>query len=107
MSKTCPTVPDSLPIREALAQSEPMLLLQARIRDSRRRLECILTVLPSSVRPLVQAGPLDESGWTLLAANAAAASKLRHLEPLIQDRLRANGWNLSAIRIKVQAVKTA
>jgi broad-specificity NMP kinase len=46
---------------------------------------------------------VDEQGWSLLAANAAVAAKLRQLQPRLEDRLRDRGWQVSAIRIKVQS----
>ena len=49
------------------------------------------------------AGPVDENGWSLLAANAAVAAKLRQLQPRLEDLLRERGWAVSAIRVKVQS----
>ena len=48
-------------------------------------------------------GPVDESGWTLLAANTAVAAKTRQLAPRLQQSLQDQGWQVSAVRIKVQS----
>jgi len=50
----------------------------------------------------VQAGPIDGPAWCLLVANTAAASKLRQLLPDLQSRLRAHGYVVDTIRLKVQ-----
>ena len=95
------SVPDPLTIREALAQHTSLGQLQSRIRDSTRRFEAIRAALPGALAQAVQAGPVDESGWTLLATNASVAAKLRQLQPRLEDLLREQGWEVSTIRIKV------
>jgi hypothetical protein len=45
---------------------------------------------------------LDEDGWSLLVANAAAAAKLRQLLPHLQEALLSQGFNEVPIRLKVQ-----
>jgi hypothetical protein len=42
-------------------------------------------------RPTRRPGPLDETAWVLLAANAAAGAKLRQVQPLLTLALRAPG----------------
>jgi hypothetical protein len=102
-SKPQQLVPDSLPIVDALARSAPLHQLQARLRDSNARFAAILSLLPATLAPHVQPGPVDEAGWSLLAANAPVAAKLRQLQPRLEDVLRQRGWQVSAIRIKVQS----
>jgi hypothetical protein len=50
----------------------------------------------------VAPGPVDDKGWTLIAANASVAAKLRQLQPRLEDELLERGWQVSAIRIRVQ-----
>jgi hypothetical protein len=57
------------------------------------------------LRAHVRAGPLDEEGWTILAANSAVAAKLRHLLPTLAEALLAKGWQATSIRIKVQSTQ--
>jgi hypothetical protein len=93
---------DALSIHDALQQSEPLAALRLRLAGSQQRFEAVLPCLPAALVPQVRPGPLDEQGWSLLAANAAVAAKLRHLQPRLEEALRQRGWQTSAIRIKVQ-----
>jgi hypothetical protein len=62
----------------------------------------ILPLLPLALSASVRPGPLDETGWSLLSANAAVAAKLRQLVPRLEERLRQSGHAVAGIRIKVQ-----
>ncbi len=100
--KPPPLVPASLPMARALERSEPLTRLRQRLLDSARRLAAIHQELPEPLRSQVTAGPVDDEGWTLLAANASVAAKLRHLQPRLQQTLCDRGWQVSAIRIRIQ-----
>jgi hypothetical protein len=95
--------PNALRIDDAIAQSAPLARLQQRIRDSNRRFETIRACLPATLAAHVRPGPLDELGWSLLAANASVAAKLRQLLPRLEDALREGGCEVSAIRVHVQS----
>jgi hypothetical protein len=97
-----PVTPNALPIEEALHQSAPLARLRQLMRDSNARFDVIHPLLPAALAPHVLPGPVDELGWTLLAANASVAAKLRQLQPRLEDALRTRGWQVSAIRVKVQ-----
>ncbi len=101
--KPSPLVPDSLTLSEALRRSAPLAQLRARLQDSADRFEAIRGLLPGTLARHVQAGPVDDEGWTLLAANAAVAAKLRQVKPRMEDLLRERGWQVSAIRVRVQS----
>jgi hypothetical protein len=96
-----PVTPPSLPIRQALAGSEPLARLTERLRESTQRLQAVQTLLPPAMRALVRSGPLDAEGWTVLADNGAVAAKLRHMVPVMQQRLESDGWKAVTIRVKV------
>ena len=51
----------------------------------------------------VKAGPLDDEGWTLLAANSAVSAKLRQLQPRLMEALAENGLKVNAIRVRIQS----
>ena len=102
-SRPPPVTPDALRIEQALGQSAPLARLQLLMRDSNARFEAIRASLPPGLAPHVKAGPIDEAGWSLLAANASVAAKLRQLQPRLEDLLRQRGWEVSAIRVKVQS----
>ena len=95
--------PSALTLSAALNRSAPLAHLQQLMRDSNARFDAIRADLPPALASHVRAGPVDETGWSLLAANASVAAKLRQLQPRLEDRLRERGWQVSSIRIKVQS----
>ena len=102
-SRPPPVTPDALRIEQALRQSAPLARLQALMRDSNARFDAIRAGLPAALGAHVRPGPVDEAGWSLLAANASVAAKLRQLQPRLEELLRERGWELSTIRVKVQS----
>ena len=48
-------------------------------------------------------GPIEGPAWCLLVEGNAAAAKLRQVLPAMQALLCNRGWQVSAIRIRVQA----
>ena len=95
-------VPEPLTISKALQQHEGLARLSQLLRESNRRMELIKHCLPGALARFVRPGPVDEEGWTLLAANAAVAAKLRHLQPRLQELLEEAGLHPSKVRVKVQ-----
>jgi hypothetical protein len=102
-SRPLPVTPDALRIEQALQQSAPLVRLQQLMLDSNARVDAIRTSLPTAMAPHVKPGPVDDAGWSLLAANASVAAKLRQLQPRLEEILRERGWQVSAIRVKVQS----
>ena len=96
-------VPLARPLGDSLAGDDSLASLLARVRASQARLDALADVLPGLLRQHLRAGPLDDEGWTILAANSAVASKLRHLLPTLAETLVAKGWQATAIRVKVQS----
>ena len=94
------SVPDPLPVAQALRQHDGLARLGERLEASRRRLRIIAPALPGNLLASVQSGPLDEEGWSLLVANAAVAAKLRHLLPRLEALLAQAGLP-GRIRIKL------
>ena len=92
----------ALPIAEAMRSSQALTRLTDRLRESNAMYAAIVPLLPAGLAASVRPGPLDEAGWSLLAANAAVAAKLRHLAPRFEERLRERGHATAAVRIKVQ-----
>jgi hypothetical protein len=97
------TTPLALPIGEAMEQSAALVLLTRRLQESNARYAAVQECLPAPLRTHVTPGPIDDEGWSLLAANAAVAAKLRHLLPRLDDALRAKGWQPTAIRVRIQS----
>jgi len=98
-----PAHPGTLHLGAALGQSAPLTGLLQRLQASRDRLAAISEQLPETRREQVRAGPLDDTGWSLLVPHGAAASKLRQLLPILEAELLSRGWQRTAIRIKVQS----
>jgi hypothetical protein len=89
------------------AQDSPMLARLAELaRDSSERLKAVELLIPAALRPSVLAGPVDGPAWCLLVDGNAAAAKLRQVLPALLSRLRDRGWEVTSIRIKVQARKS-
>ncbi len=111
-AKLASTLPSYLPLRtvrarEAVsalqaAQSAPSLAGLAQL--AKRSAQCLRLVTPliaPSMISGVQAGPLDDGQWCLLAANSAVAAKLRQLSPALAAHLRTHGQDVQDIRIKI------
>lgn len=90
-------------IQDALARSEPLALLTRRLRESQDRLAAITPLLPPAMRPHVRPGPVDETGWALLAANNAVAAKLRQMLPALEAQLRLRGFAPVPVRVRLLA----
>lgn len=95
--------PYALSLDAALARSEPLARLAERLRDSAARYAAVRPLLPPALAEHVQPGPVDEQGWSLLAANAAVAAKLRQLRPRLEEALQQQGWAACTVRVKIQA----
>ena len=95
--------PDALRIEQALQLSAPLARLRQRVEDSNARFEAIRPSLPPAMSAHVKPGPVDEQGWSLLAANASVAAKLRQLQPRLERIIRDHGWTVSTIRVKVES----
>lgn len=74
-------------------------------RESVARLKTVELLIPTALRPFVQAGPIEGSIWCLILANNAAAAKIRQLLPALTAHLRVKGWEVSSIRLKVQIAR--
>lgn len=101
-SSPTPVTPDAIRLQQALQRSEPLARLSLLMRESNARFDAIRLVLPPVLAPHVKPGPVDEAGWSLLAANASVAAKLRQLQPRLEAVLVEGGWRSGTIRIKVQ-----
>lgn len=74
-------------------------------RESVARLKAVELLIPTALRPFVQAGPIEGSVWCLILENNAAAAKIRQLLPALTAHLRVKGWEVSSIRLKVQIAR--
>jgi hypothetical protein len=85
---------------EASATLAPLL---ERIRQSQQMWSDIRSLIPPQMRDSVQPGKWEDGVWCLLVRSGAIAAKLRQLAPALLSTLTGRGWQVSAIRLKVQA----
>lgn len=71
-------------------------------RESVSRLRAIEALIPNGLQSSIKAGPIEGTAWCLILDNNATASKIRQMLPSIQAHLRAKGWEVNSIRLKVQ-----
>lgn len=89
-------------LQQATQESPTLAMLSSLTRDSSDRLKAIERLIPPSLRPAIQAGPIEGTSWCLLVKGNAAAAKLRQLLPAFEAHLRSRGWEVNAIRLKIQ-----
>lgn len=97
------SIPDPFTVGEVLSHSDVLLNLQRRLAESNERLQVVRTLLPEALSAQLTAGPVDDSGWTLIVRSSAIAAKVRQWQPLLEDALRQQGWQVSAIRVRIQS----
>jgi Dna[CI] antecedent, DciA len=103
-SKTLsPAVPLPLSLDRAIAASDSLTSLAARLRESEQRLAAIAPLLPDALAREVRPGPIDDEGWSLLVSNAAVAAKLRQLLPRLNEALRVRSFRDVPIRVRLRA----
>ncbi|MFG6447017.1 hypothetical protein ACG0Z6_02035 [Roseateles sp. BYS180W] len=88
---------------ELLQRHDGLARLGALLHASKQRMEIVRPCLPGALTRFVTPGAVDAEGWTLLAANAAIAAKLRHIHPHMELLLREQGMQPWRIRIKLLA----
>ena len=92
----------SFTLLQAAADSPTLARLSALAQDSNDRLKAIKTLIPETLWSAIQPGPIDGASWCLLVTSNAASAKLRQLAPALLAHLRTKGWDVTALRIKVQ-----
>ena len=103
-SKThSPAVPLPVSLDRAIAASDSLTSLAARLRESEQRLAAVAPLLPYTLAREVRPGPIDDEGWSLLVSNAAVAAKLRQLLPRLSDELRSRSFRDLPIRVRLRA----
>ena len=92
----------SVTLMQASQESPTLARLTELTGDSRDRLKALDSLIPPALRSALQAGPIDGTSWCLLVEGNAAAAKIRQLLPALLAHLRSRGWDVTAIRLKVQ-----
>jgi hypothetical protein len=97
----------AITLLQATQDSETLNRLCALATESSQRLKSIQGLMPPSLRACVHPGPIEGAVWCLLLDNNAAAAKIKQLLPSLQAHLRSKGWEVNAIRLKVQMPRSA
>ncbi len=92
----------AITLQQATQDSPTLSALTSLTRDSSARLRAIEKLIPPGLQPHLQAGPIDGASWCLLVRGNAAAAKVRQLLPAFEAHLRTKGWEVNAIRLKIQ-----
>jgi hypothetical protein len=92
----------AITLQQATRESETLNRLCTLAAESAQRLKSIESLLPGALRNCVKPGPIEGPVWCLLLDNNAAAAKIKQLLPALQAHLRSKGWEVNAIRLKVQ-----
>ncbi len=92
----------ALTVLEAMDKAPVLARLASQALQSQNWLRSIASLIPAALHTGLQAGPIENQQWCLLASNSAVAAKLRQLSPALTAHLRAQGCEVTAIRIKVQ-----
>jgi hypothetical protein len=87
----------------AIAASDSLSSLAARLQQSEQRFAAIASLLPEKLACEVKPGPIDDEGWSLLVSNAAVAAKLRQLLPRLNEELRSRSFRDLPIRVRLRA----
>ena len=93
----------SFTLLQATQDSPTLARLTGLAMESSARLKSVESLIPVALRKAVRAGPIEGTVWCLILDNNAIASKIRQLLPSLESHLRTKGWEVSVIRLKVQA----
>ncbi len=91
----------AVPVAQAASQAPSLAGLTQLAQHSALCLRLVTPLIAPAMRAGVQAGPLQDGQWCLLAANSAVAAKLRQLAPALSAHLRTQGHDVRDIRIKI------
>jgi hypothetical protein len=89
-------------LKEAAEEAPTLASLMRASRESNERLQSIQFLIPTKLRSVIFAGPVDGASWCLLVDGNAAMSKVRQLIPVFQAHLASTGVPSLEIRLKLR-----
>ena len=95
----------AITVLQATQDSPTLTRLSDLATDSTARLKSIAPLIPLALQKAIQPGPIDGTQWCLIVDNSAVAAKVRQLLPALESHLRSKGWEVTAIRLKVQMTR--
>jgi hypothetical protein len=102
-----PSVPSPQPLAGAIERNDSLTGLGRRLAESNARFAAIRDVLPPALAEQLQAGPIDDEGWSVLASNAAVAAKLRHWLPRLTQELHSRSFRALPIRVRLRSARAS
>lgn len=92
----------AITLEQASQEAPALARLIALTQESNARFQSLRALMPAALHAQVQAGPIEGDTWCLLVRGNAAANKLRQLTPAFIAHLKNQGWEVNAIRLKIQ-----
>jgi hypothetical protein len=96
-------LPPAQSLHQAIGNAPALAHLAGLAEQSLAMYRCVQNLIPAPLRPHIRPGPLQAQDWCLMVSHGAAAAKLRQLAPLLQTRLRQEGWDVQNVRVKILA----
>jgi Dna[CI] antecedent, DciA len=97
-----PVQQSSRNINQLLSQTDALSPLIAAAKTSQRCLDLLAPKLGSALHKACLAGGIENGEWCLLAKNAAVASKLKQMLPMLLQELGRHGAvEVTRIRLKI------
>lgn len=93
---------NAISLLQATRESPVLAHLSDLALESTTRLAAITPLIPKHLLSAIHAGPVDDASWCLLLDSNAVAAKLRQLLPDLLAHLKARGFKVETIRLKVQ-----
>jgi hypothetical protein len=90
-----------------ILHSQEMETLQDKVKQYIQLRSAVHKALPPLLRTLVQLAPIEQGTLTLRCANGTVHLRLRTLLPDVIDSVRAAGFQLKEIRLKVDPIYQA
>lgn len=94
-------LPPALSLSQAIDGAPSLALLAQRVEQSAAMFKSVETLLPPALRTHIRPGPVEGQDWCLMVGSSAVAAKLRQMLPLLQQRLRHQGWDIASVRVKI------
>jgi hypothetical protein len=93
--------PGTVTVADALQENPTLGSLLGRWRLSQECMQAARRVLGPELSASMRPGPVEDSQWTLLAANGGAASKSRQMLPHIHQAVQDLGVGVNSVRIRI------
>lgn len=87
-------------VLQAISDSKTLSSLLHQMEISKTCLRIVLEHIPLGLHTSITAGSLMDGKWCLLVTNASAIAKLKQLQPVMLEAIRANNIEIESIHFK-------